>query len=56
MQEDVQGKVRFIADILRNFASAAVETRTEKTCNSRHIATNWDTIVYLTWSQLGLEV
>ena len=33
-------KVRFVADILRNFASAAVETRTEKTCNSRHIATN----------------
>ena len=22
---------------------------TEKTCPSRHIATNWDTIVYLKW-------
>ena len=47
-----EGKVRFIADVLRNFASAACETKTEKTCNSRHIATNWDTIVYLPWKSL----
>ena len=32
--------VGFIADILCNFASTADETKTEKTCNSRHIATN----------------